>query len=109
MKSTNIDRLIQEIHSCIDRHNPGAAGLYARRKDETRINEYGCADAAMEEYAERYMAMMMAIDYENDRYFNDLHSLFGAVCALAELQAALPGRIMTAKPLRLVLDRRPFI
>ena len=39
----------------------------------------------------------------------DLHMLFGSVCALAELQSALPGMIITEKPLRLVLDRRPFI
>ena len=41
--------------------------------------------------------------------FNDLHMLFGSVCALAELQLALPGIIVTEKPLKLVLDRRPFI
>jgi hypothetical protein len=35
--------------------------------------------------------------------------LFGAVCALAELQRALPGEIRSERPLRLVLDRRPFI
>ena len=46
MRPTHIDCLIQEIHNCVDRHNLGAAGLYARWKDETRINEYGCADAA---------------------------------------------------------------
>lgn len=27
----------------------------------------------------------------------------------AELQTALPGKILTTKSLRLVLDRRPFI
>jgi hypothetical protein len=52
---------------------------------------------------------MNGIDYENDEEFNDLHMLFGAVCCLAELQMALPGKILTSKPLRLVLDRRPFI
>jgi hypothetical protein len=52
---------------------------------------------------------MMSIDYEKDDAFNDLHMLFGASCALAELQSALPGKIITEKPLRLVLDRRPFI
>ena len=52
---------------------------------------------------------MENIDYEHDESFNDLHMLFGAVCALCELQAALPGKILTSKPLRLVLDRRPFI
>ncbi|NJK93061.1 MAG: hypothetical protein HC904_15320 [Blastochloris sp.] len=41
--------------------------------------------------------------------FPDLHSLFGTLCALAELQSALPGRLRSEKPLKLVLDRRPFI
>ncbi len=43
------------------------------------------------------------------RVYDDLHSLFGTVCAVAELQQALPGSILTPKPLKLVLDRRPFI
>ncbi|MBO7177229.1 MAG: hypothetical protein J6W14_07615 [Clostridia bacterium] len=77
----------------------------------TRYTDHRFAEAraALEEYAEKYIAMMEAIDYQNDKYFNDLHSLFGSVCALAELQAALPGKIITSRPLRLVLDRRPFI
>jgi len=65
--------------------------------------------AALERFAEAYLEMMNAIEYETDWHFNDLHCLFGAVCCLAELQAALPGKILTSKPLRLVLDRRPFI
>lgn len=38
-----------------------------------------------------------------------LHRVLGAWCALAELQAALPGVFRSRKPLSLVLDRRPFI
>ena len=64
---------------------------------------------ALRKYAHDYIAMMEAIDYEHDDQFNDLHMLFGAVCCLAELQSALPGEIVTSKPLKLVLDRRPFI
>lgn len=64
---------------------------------------------ALEAYAEKYLDMMYAVDYEKDDSFNDLHMLFGAVCCLAELQSALPGKILTSSPLRLVLDRRPFI
>lgn len=41
--------------------------------------------------------------------FDDLHTLFGVLCTVAELQSALPGTIMTEKPLRLILDRCPFI
>ncbi len=41
--------------------------------------------------------------------FDDLHMLFGAMCAVAELQLALPGEIKSTIPLKNVLDRRPFI
>lgn len=64
---------------------------------------------ALEEFAEVYLDYLEKIDETNDDGFNDLHLLFGCVCALAELQQALKGKIKSAKPLRLVLDRRPFI
>lgn len=60
-------------------------------------------------FAAEYMEYLNSVDTARDEKFNDLHLLFGSVCALAELQQALPGVILTAKPLRLVLDRRPFI
>lgn len=78
----------------------------AMRQTPYRFDE---GKAALEVFAERYLAMMYAIDPLTDQYFNDLHCLFGAVCCLAELQSALPGKIVTTKPLKLVLDRRPFI
>jgi len=65
--------------------------------------------AAIEKYAEEYIPMLKSVDFAKDESFNDLHMLFGAVCCLAELQSALPGKILTSKPLKLVLDRRPFI
>ena len=40
---------------------------------------------------------------------NDLHRLLGVVSGVAELQAALPGEVPAPSPLRLALDRRPFI
>ena len=78
-----------------------AGGQTAHRFDE-RVT-------LTERFAERYCAELMRLDHEKDESFNDLHMLFGACCALAELQRALPGKIITEKPLRLVLDRRPFI
>ena len=65
--------------------------------------------ALTERFAATDCANLMKLDFETDESFNDLHLLFGACCALAELQSALPGKIVTEKPLRLVLDRRPFI
>ncbi|MBR2459789.1 MAG: hypothetical protein IKB34_00955 [Clostridia bacterium] len=65
--------------------------------------------AAIEDFAVAITDYLLLLDTETHDGVNDLHALFGTVCALAELQAALPGKIVTDKPLRLVLDRRPFI
>ena len=63
----------------------------------------------LSDFAEKYVDYLLTLDYATHDRFNDLHMLFGCVCALAELQAALPGKIISEKPLKLVLDRRPFI
>lgn len=41
--------------------------------------------------------------------WRDMHLMFGAVCALSELQTALPGLLRSRRALRQVLDIRPFI
>ena len=64
---------------------------------------------ALREFAKDYIQYLLKVDPKHNDRFNDLHWLFGMVCALAELQQALPGFLKTEKPLRLVLDRRPFI
>jgi len=61
------------------------------------------------DHAQKLIAYMESLDWETHDQMNDLHSLFGGVCALCELQQALPGKIETDVPLKLVLDRRPFI
>jgi hypothetical protein len=60
-------------------------------------------------FAERYLAFLNTVETQTDDDFNDLHQLFGMTCCLAELQQTLPGLFRTHKPLKLVLDRRPFI
>jgi hypothetical protein len=60
-------------------------------------------------FSDRYIPFLNSLDATTHDGLNDLHSLFGTMCALAELQQALPGTILTERPLRLVLDRRPFI
>lgn len=65
--------------------------------------------AAIEKFAVCLTEHLNSVDTEKDEEMNDLHMLFGAVCTIAELQDALPGKIVTDKPLRLVLNRRPFI
>ena len=67
------------------------------------------AKEALRSFAEGYLDYLDSLDPDTDDGLNDLHTLFGSVCALAELQAALPGEILSEKPLKLVLDRRPFI
>ena len=64
---------------------------------------------ALREFAGGYFDYLEAADPEKDRSFDDLHMLFGATCAVAELYRALPGEFSAAKPPKLVLDRRPFI
>lgn len=61
------------------------------------------------DFAEKYIPAMEAVDPETDEWWNDLHMLFGMVCAVAELQLALPGQLRSVYPLKQVLDRRPFI
>ncbi len=58
------------------------------------------------EFAKDYIDFLKNVDWKTQ---NDLHVLFGTVCCLAELQLALPGKIHSSKPLRMTLDRRPFI
>jgi hypothetical protein len=67
------------------------------------------ARLALTEFSTGYLKYLLGLDPETDPGLDDLHSLFGAMCCLAELQTALPGTIRTSRPLRLVLDRRPFI
>ena len=64
---------------------------------------------AMERLGRRLVEFTLALDPRTDDALNDLHLLFGTLCALAELQQARPGFVRTDRPLKLVLDRRPFI
>lgn len=63
----------------------------------------------LREFTADYLSFWRSVDFETDETVNDLHMLFGAVCALAELQQTLRGELITDFPLKLVLDRRPFI
>ena len=67
------------------------------------------ARATLESFARDYVATLLGFDRRTHDGWNDLHLLFGAACCLAELQRALPGLLRSEVPLKLVLDRRPFI
>ena len=60
-------------------------------------------------FAKGYIDYLQNVDYTNDPNANDLHLLFGVMCALAELQKMLPEFVISDIPTRHVLDRRPFI
>lgn len=64
---------------------------------------------AIEELAEHYLDYLMSLEPDNNPILDDLHRIFGVVCCLAELQSFLPGQILSDKPLKLTLDRRPFV
>lgn len=63
----------------------------------------------LREIADGLIAQLLAMEPESAESLNDLNTLFAIVCALAVLQDALPGYIRTSKPLKLVLDKRPFV
>ncbi|CAM4470653.1 hypothetical protein FHS16_004376 [Paenibacillus endophyticus] len=65
--------------------------------------------AAIRGSSEAFIAGLAKLGEESDEPFDDLHTLCGAVCGLAAIQQITPELIRTDKPLRLVLDRRPFI
>ena len=79
-----------------------------RASRQTPYRHEDCRNV-LKKFAIEYIDFLNNIDIETHDGFNDLHMLFGTTCALAELQQALPGFIRTSKPLKLVLDRRPFI
>lgn len=72
-------------------------------------HRYREGKAALRDIAARQIAFLSGLDPVTDPGLDDLHALFGAVCCLAELQRFLPGELRSDAPLRLVLDRRPFI
>ena len=82
---------------CLNRASRQTAHRYAEVKE------------TLSEFCEGYLAYLAGVDYERSEGANDMHLLFGTSCCLAELAAALPGEVYAQRPLRLVLDRRPFI
>lgn len=78
----------------------------AQRQTDHRFQE---GRRAIEALGRRLADFVLALDPAKDDGLNDLHALFGNLCAFAELQQALPGLVVTDRPLKLVLDRRPFI
>jgi hypothetical protein len=78
----------------------------AMRQSSHRRDE---GEGALREFAARYVPFLEELDWSADDGGSDLHRVFGVACALSELQRAVPGMLRSPRPLRLVLDRRPFI
>jgi hypothetical protein len=83
--------------------------VYCLHRGARLCGRVGEARPVLREFAAEYLAFLDGLDADTDPGLDDLHALFGAVSALAELQAALPEEIASERPLRLVLDRRPFL
>lgn len=78
----------------------------AMRQTAHRFDE---AMATLDEFADTLVDFYFKLDFYGDDRINDLHSAFGSICSIAELQQTLRGKLYSEKPLKLVLDRRPFI
>lgn len=63
---------------------------------------------ALRKFAADYIDYLEKSPMEECQW-NDMHLMFGAMCALSELQCALPGEIVSTRVMRQILDRRPFI
>jgi hypothetical protein len=77
-----------------------------QRRAGTRYEE---SQQILKEIADGFIGQLLKMKDNTYETLNDLNNLFAVVCALAVLQDALPGYIRTSKPLKLVLDRRPFL
>jgi hypothetical protein len=65
--------------------------------------------AELRDFAANYARALQAHIATHPVPFPDLHALNGTIAAFADLQQFLPGQLRTERPLRLILDRRPFI
>ena len=63
----------------------------------------------VKDFAREFAGNLLAHVRSKPVPFEDLHALNGTMSAFAELQQAVPGLLRTERPLKLILDRRPFI
>lgn len=76
------------------------------RRTGSRTDE---ATAILKNIARDFIGLILKEDPNQSEELNNLNKLLAVVSALAILQEALPGEIKTESPLRLVLDKTPFI
>jgi hypothetical protein len=74
-----------------------------------RASRFAEVQAEGLDFARDYARNLLAYVASKPVPFDDLHALNGTMSAFAELQQAVPGLLRTERPLKLILDRRPFI
>lgn len=83
---------------------------YTLRSLQKRGSAHSAAlGVLLRKLADTLLPRLLALDPAADEGVQDLHTLFAGLSALAVLQEALPGLLRTERPLRLVLDRKPFL
>ncbi len=111
------------LNTCIQAYEDGECGDFATSMGWSDIDytyllahvqrrageRYEETQSILRKIAEGLIGQLLAADVARSEQLNDLNTLFALVSALAVLQEALPGEIRTSKPLRLVLDKRPFV
>lgn len=113
----------QLTKTCIDAYDNGKCAefgkgfgyneidfLYMLNHAQRRCGKYfDDVQRITEEIADKFFKNLLSTDWENSLALDDLHTLFAVMSAAAMIQEALPGKVITDKPLRLVIDRRPFL
>lgn len=64
--------------------------------------------AALGNFASDYLSFLNGISWDRFAPADDLHGLCGMLCCLTELQQALPGSLISSRPLQNAMDRHPF-
>ncbi len=77
----------------------------ASRQTSYRFEEI---KAALNRFAEDYVVFLNELDWNQYPAADDLHLLSGMLSCLTELQQALPGKLLSKRPLQTVIDRHPF-
>lgn len=78
----------------------------AMRQTDYRFRD---CKSRMVKFEKTYTEYVLSLSFESNMELGNLHNLCIALCTIAEFQSALPGTIMTEKPLNNILDKQPFI
>jgi hypothetical protein len=128
----DLREFIKNVKKIIEAHNLGETGAYRRWLSQNEgssrdmgLNVYASSNAANILYSigdltcdakERsaFIEVLQSFQDKNSGLFHqegnfEIHTTAFCIGALAAIQEYLPGFLITEKPLRLVLDRRPFL